>query len=98
PLSRTVLPYTTIFRSVLAHVRAREDAARPPIEIVVLEAVPEIGANFGFRGNLMQRDPALDPQPPKVRSEGFPRAHSRPEDCARRSEEHTSELQSRGQL
>src|SRR5439155_2260115 len=61
----------------------REDAARPAIEIVVLEAVPQIRADFGFRGNLMQRNPALDAQPPKIGSECFPRAHGRPEDCAR---------------
>ena len=70
---------------VFADPRARENAGRPAIEMIALQAVPERGAHFGRLRDLGERDPALDPEAAEVGAEGVLRAHTRKDDSARTS-------------
>ncbi len=61
---------------VLADVRPREDAGRPPLHIVALEAGPQSDAHFGLRGNLFEGNSVLDADAAQIGTKGFPGAHS----------------------
>src|SRR3712207_7624102 len=93
PPRSTLFPYTTLFRSVEA--LARVDAPRVGVALEVLEQAAELGGERRLDEHLVAPhvDDVVD-----VLDVDRALLDARPAGGARRSEEHTSELQSRQYL
>src|SRR5206468_9402133 len=96
PPSSTLFPYTTLFRSrkELVGVLHRDVVGLPShADVLVAATWIALGQNLHLAPGVSNRDDA----PPRVRLERAA-VGRRPFDDERRSEEHTSELQSRSDL